>query len=290
VVPSLYISELSDANPIAFDYNHIDIVKPANPQADVYMWAKARITEASQIQVTADDATRDRKAAYGVRIIGQDTVTVGSLVNFDLGYIPADTVNTYKLNIRPEARNITLRIASSDPPVDASWEIGNRTVPVSEAGGGTLVVTINSPITSTKRVSIVTLESADSTQSAPLTLRVSFEGLQETVSSRNDSGPKPSGNGQDSSQNYQLCADPPAVGDYRIDSVGYSLTGDRQCNSWSSCQRMGGNACFVFNMQGHSECTRAFSGCAATRDSEGHIQATFKLQRSTPSLAALVGD
>lgn len=47
IVPRLFISQLGDDEPMAFDYNHIDIVKPATMGSDIYIWAKARILESS---------------------------------------------------------------------------------------------------------------------------------------------------------------------------------------------------------------------------------------------------
>lgn len=43
IVPALYTSTNSDLPPIAFDYNHITIVKPTSTDDDVYKWARARI-------------------------------------------------------------------------------------------------------------------------------------------------------------------------------------------------------------------------------------------------------
>ena len=45
VVPELYTSQLSDDRPLGFDYNHIDIVKPKDRDAEVYQWVKARLLE-----------------------------------------------------------------------------------------------------------------------------------------------------------------------------------------------------------------------------------------------------
>jgi pimeloyl-ACP methyl ester carboxylesterase len=53
VVPELYTATLSDANPEAFDYNHITIVKPSSTDDQVYRWVKARIVEASSKTVAA---------------------------------------------------------------------------------------------------------------------------------------------------------------------------------------------------------------------------------------------
>jgi pimeloyl-ACP methyl ester carboxylesterase len=57
VVPKLYTSELSDEPVIGFDYNHIDIVKPQDRDAEVYGWTKARILESAN----KADGTEGRK-------------------------------------------------------------------------------------------------------------------------------------------------------------------------------------------------------------------------------------
>lgn len=71
------------------------------------------------------------------------------------------------------------------------------------------------------------------------------------------SGPVPSGRGREFSQWYAVAADPPKSG-YEIDleKSYYSLSGDRQCNSWSECSwaaRTPGSLEFQFRLQGHSE-------------------------------------
>jgi pimeloyl-ACP methyl ester carboxylesterase len=57
VVPELYISHASDASPVPFDYDHIAIVKPRGKDTDIYIWAKARILEASAYRVVSDQAS-----------------------------------------------------------------------------------------------------------------------------------------------------------------------------------------------------------------------------------------
>jgi len=54
VVPRLYTSEFSDSTIMPFDYNHVDIVKPANRQSDVYVWVGARIAESSALKPSKD--------------------------------------------------------------------------------------------------------------------------------------------------------------------------------------------------------------------------------------------
>jgi hypothetical protein len=56
VVPDLYISYASDSVPVAFDYDHIFIVKPSGKNTDIYRWAKARILEAAAYPVTQAQA------------------------------------------------------------------------------------------------------------------------------------------------------------------------------------------------------------------------------------------
>jgi hypothetical protein len=57
VVPRLYTSDLSDDTPIAFDKNHIDIVKPKDVTDPVYVWAKQRIKEADSFAVAPKTAS-----------------------------------------------------------------------------------------------------------------------------------------------------------------------------------------------------------------------------------------
>jgi pimeloyl-ACP methyl ester carboxylesterase len=67
VVPELYTSELSDGRVIGFDYNHINIVKPRDRDAEVYLWVKSRLLETvtgppadhnlSTLQLTYDGTT-----------------------------------------------------------------------------------------------------------------------------------------------------------------------------------------------------------------------------------------
>jgi hypothetical protein len=49
VVPKLYISQQSDLPPLAFDYDHINIIKPAGTDSDIYLWVKARIMDSDQL-------------------------------------------------------------------------------------------------------------------------------------------------------------------------------------------------------------------------------------------------
>jgi hypothetical protein len=51
IVPALFTSSVSDLPPVAFDYDHIRIVKPDSPGNEVYKWTKRRIIESSNYQV-----------------------------------------------------------------------------------------------------------------------------------------------------------------------------------------------------------------------------------------------
>lgn len=69
------------------------------------------------------------------------------------------------------------------------------------------------------------------------------------------SGSKASGPGAAFSEWYQLCNDPAPEG-WTIAESSFSLTGDRQCNSWSECKQTVNDpqrVCWQFRMQGHSE-------------------------------------
>ncbi len=68
------------------------------------------------------------------------------------------------------------------------------------------------------------------------------------------SGLRPSGLGSAFSPLYQVVSDEPPQG-YKIGSFVYSLTGDRGCNAWSTCNATveGNRVIFRFTLQGHSE-------------------------------------
>jgi tetratricopeptide (TPR) repeat protein len=54
VVPDLYSTSRCDNVPIAMDYNHVDIVKPAGPDVRYpYLWTKARFDEADSLIASA---------------------------------------------------------------------------------------------------------------------------------------------------------------------------------------------------------------------------------------------
>lgn len=52
IVPELFTSQVSDATPIAFDYDHAAIVKPDSLTNEVYAWSKSRIVECSAYPTT----------------------------------------------------------------------------------------------------------------------------------------------------------------------------------------------------------------------------------------------
>jgi hypothetical protein len=233
------------------------------------------------------------EASYVTRILGQDTEVEGRSVDLDLGYVVTDVPHEYRLNVRMESDAATLEIRGTDAPLNAEISAATNREGKATDGGQILTIKLASPVTEGRRTSIVHVSNAGSKEPG-LTLRVFYMALKSPVSVHADSGPKPSERGQDSSQNYTLCAEAPAQGDYQIDGQpNYSLTGDRACNAYSQCAPAPGTsareACFVFNMQGHSECTGLLSRCEATRNSEGHIDATFKLVPSPPRLTAAAG-
>jgi hypothetical protein len=224
---------------------------------------------------------------YITRIVGQDTAVKGHAADLDLGLIQADAERVVQLNVRLEGNASPLRILIADAPVTA--EIAAPNEGKVNDGGQAVTVKLTVAATATRETRVVRIGKPDS-KGGGLVLRVSYTALASPVSAQNDSGPKPSGNGQDTGPTYTLCAVAPAQGQYEVTSSRYWLTGDRACNAYSQCApapgASGNQACFVFNMQGHSECTKPLSNCPATRNSEGHIVATFKLVPSTPRLTA----
>ncbi len=227
---------------------------------------------------------------FVARIIGQDTEVRGSRADLDLGYVEANVAHEYRLNVRVEGDASTLEIRGFDAPLSA--DIAKPTMGSSGKvtdGGQVLTVSFAVPAAATKQTSLVRIGKVGSRRGG-LTLRVSYTALQSPVTIPAKSGPKASGRGQDTGQTYTLCAEAPAQGDYEVVSSRYWLSGDRNCNAWSWCAPAPGSSrqsCFSFNMQGHSECNHG--GCDATRNSEGYIEATFKLIPPTPRLTAAAG-
>lgn len=86
------------------------------------------------------------------------------------------------------------------------------------------------------------------------------------------SGPRLSGVRKAFSPEYQLVSDPPPAG-YKIGTFTYSLSGDRACNSWSTCRAAieGDRVVFRFSMQGHDE----FFNSPGQAVSEGHLTVTY---------------
>ena len=224
---------------------------------------------------------------YVARIVGQDTEVKGHGADLNLGYVEANAPHEYRLNVKLEGDSSSLEIRGVDAPVSA--DISSDAAGNANDGGQVVTISFTVPATNGKQTSIVRIAKVGS-KGGGLTIRIFYTALDSPVTVRSDSGPKSSGHGQDTGTTYPLCADAPAQGDYAVVSSRYWLTGDRVCNAWSWCgpgNSSGKQSCFSFNMQGHSECSGG--GCDATRNSEGHIEATFKLVPSTPQLTAAAG-
>ena len=98
VVNRLYAATICDENPVPIDENHSTIVKPLNRQADIYVWARARIQDAAAapLEVQRADASTTmpapsvqvNTAPYGIAIAG--------------GIVNNPTVNNYGPKKLPE--------------------------------------------------------------------------------------------------------------------------------------------------------------------------------------------
>lgn len=86
-----------------------------------------------------------------------------------------------------------------------------------------------------------------------------------------DSDWKLSGVRKSFSEIYVVQSDLPPPG-YEVGSYTYSLTGDRQCNAWSTCVagRQGNQVVFSFSLQGHDEWPGLGQG-----KSQGHLIVTY---------------
>lgn len=69
------------------------------------------------------------------------------------------------------------------------------------------------------------------------------------------SGPKTSGSMKSFSGPYVLCSEPAPAG-YAVVDAQFYLSGDRQCNAWSTCrqtEQTESRVCWEFTLQGHNE-------------------------------------
>jgi len=92
------------------------------------------------------------------------------------------------------------------------------------------------------------------------------------------SGPKPSGIGKDWSDWYQVRIGAAPAG-YTIEKADFWLSGDRACNAWAECKELSKDDAQVvwqFRLQGHDEW-----GAPKQANSEGHLRATYNLNRGT---------
>ena len=106
-VPELYISHAADAPPIAFDYDHIAIVKPRGKQTEVYQWAKARIAEAARYRVVREQSTTLR---------GGHTVLYNAFQNYaqsGLNFAAGDIVSW-------DSGRADLLVSNTQPPQPAA--------------------------------------------------------------------------------------------------------------------------------------------------------------------------
>jgi hypothetical protein len=232
------------------------------------------------------------KNAYELRIQGQSTTTTGDHFALDLGYVETGKELTIPITLIARLpANPPLKITLAEQPVRGTWQSGTDTVVASEQTPGVLVLTIPAQNADEELRREIRISPSTNKPFPTMTLAVHLHALPATRAIENTSGDKPSGNRKDFSGVYTVCADAPSPGDYTYVSTStkYWLTGDRECNAWSTCKGTidpnGKQVCMQFTLQGHDECP-GFNGCAAMRNSEGHIQATFRLQPSRPSLHA----
>lgn len=70
IVPRLYTSKFCDGRIIGFDYDHSQIVKPADSESDVFLWAIARIREARDYKVQPLPPPNSLKVGHSVLLDG----------------------------------------------------------------------------------------------------------------------------------------------------------------------------------------------------------------------------
>lgn len=138
VVPQLYTSELSDGGVIGFDYNHIDIVKPKDRNGDVYVWARARLAEASQYQ-SHSKTVRDTyllAGAWSGVLEAMHLTMVLHLSGSDShlsGTIDSPCQNSYGIpitSINRSGKSLTFRVTylGGNPPLDFVGKVGQSKI------------------------------------------------------------------------------------------------------------------------------------------------------------------
>jgi hypothetical protein len=232
---------------------------------------------------------RAPEPVYTLTIPGAPAVT-GTDFEVDLGYVEADARHETTVEISTSGSGAAFRIGGANAALQASWASGQPVQKISREEDGHLALNVLSPATSETRTTDLRLVPVSGWTARTLLIKVTYRALptQQTVTQA--SGPKASGRGQDYSDNYTVCASAPIPGAYIVESTREWLTGDRSCGSWAHCTPRrapdGSEACLVFSLQGHSECTSVFSHCDAIRNSEGHVEAKFRLRTSAPTLVA----
>jgi hypothetical protein len=230
------------------------------------------------------------KNVYELRIQGQPTATTSDHFDLDLGFIEANKPLTIPITVIARLPgNQPLKITHVEQPVTAKWETGTDALVASDQAPGVLVLSIPAQQPGEAR-SEVRISATSAKPMPTMILAVHLHALPPTQVVEQSSGNKPSGRGKDFSGIYSVCAKAPSPGNYVHASNKYWLTGDRACEAWSTCAGRldpnGKELCMEFTLQGHDECLGPFANCNPTRDSEGHVQATFRLIPSTPTLHA----
>jgi hypothetical protein len=229
------------------------------------------------------------KNAYQARIQGQTSVVNGDRLELELGFVEAGKELTIPIEVIVRLpRNPQLQITRAEAPVAAKWESGMQTAVATDQTPAVVVLTVPAQEPNTELRREVRIAPVANKPLPPMILAVHVHSLPATQVVTRSSGSKRSGRGKDYSDVYTVCAQAPTPGEYVHESDRFWLTGDRNCGSWAHCDRRidpsNKQVCLHFSLQGHDECLRPFADCDATRDSEGHVQATFRLAPSAPSL------
>jgi hypothetical protein len=231
---------------------------------------------------------------FRARLEGQNPI-LGKSFNLDLGYVQEDSGHEEIVDLGLEHGSLALKVTSADAPLKIAWTSGAEVETVHDRGFTRLHVSIPAGSTGPYQTLHARLSptGVGGLGKAPLDLAVRFARLPASVSIANSSGPKASGQGADFSPPYTVCAPVPQPGTYRVaaESIQVSLSGDRSCNSWSTCQaeNRGSSACLVFSLQGHHDCSGGLFGGGChdeARMSEGHVNAIATLTRELARISA----
>lgn len=233
---------------------------------------------ATPSNVPAAGANGQATPQITLNVSGQPGVTAKAFA-LDLGDIPAIENYQVELTALSDIAVNGAVLTAADPAVEVSWDhMSIATLGPTQPGNFHFYINRAAVKVSPAQYDFY-LES-DNRVLAKVTVTLRLPATKHVVAQLAGV----SGVGEKSGQKYTTCVAPPDKNYALIaGSVKISLTGDRACNAWSTCETAisGDQACLTFSMQGHSEFNPDVPHL-----STGRIEADYSVRAQAPSLKA----